>query len=240
MYLFIWGFTSLSTLYRSYRGYYGDRTPASEVGGESVTTLPPWPLQNACNKKNKLYKQFLKYKSNSIHVYYKYKNKLTSILRYEQNRYYNLLIKCKNDIKGIWKTLNRVIKGKTGVSSFPDTFQDQNKTVKGNKCIANGFINFFINVGPDLAKKITPPNKIVGIYDTMGPSKLNSMYLNEVTETELVKVLSTCNHKHSCDVNDLNMYVVKSTFMSIIQPFKYICNLSFNTGVFPSEMKIAK
>ena len=23
---------------------HGDRTPASEVGGESVTTLPPWPL----------------------------------------------------------------------------------------------------------------------------------------------------------------------------------------------------
>ena len=23
----------------------GDRTPASEVGGESVKTLPPWPLQ---------------------------------------------------------------------------------------------------------------------------------------------------------------------------------------------------
>ena len=41
---------------------------------------------------------------------------------------------------------------------------------------------------PDLAKKITPPNKSVGIYDAMGPSKLNSRYLNEVTETELVKV----------------------------------------------------
>ena len=109
-----------------------------------------------------------------------------------------------------------------------------------NKCITNCFNNFFINVGPDLAKTITPPNKIVGIYDIMGPSKLNSMYLNEVTETELVKGLSTCNHKHSCDVNDLNMYVVKSTFMFIIQPFKYICNLSFNTGVFPSVMKIAK
>ena len=122
----------------------------------------------------------------------------------------------------------RVIKGKTAVNSFPDTFQDQNKIVKGNKCIENGFKNFFTNVGPDLAKKITPPSNSVGIYDTMRPSKLNSMYLNEVTESELVKVLSTCNHKHSCDVNDLNLYVVKSTFMSIIHPFKYIviCHLT--------------
>ena len=212
---------------------------------QSKSEYKPWftkDLQNVCNKKNKLYKQFLKYKSNSSLVKYKkYKNKLTSILRCEQKRYYNnLLIKCKNDIKGTWKILNRVIKGKTTVNSFPDTFQDQNKTVKGNKCIANGFSNFFSNVGPDLETKITSPKNSVGIYDTMGPSKLYSMYLNEVTETELVKVLSTCNHKHSCDVNDLNMYVVKSTFMSIIQPFKYICNLSFNTSVFPSEMKVAK
>ena len=25
-------------------GHDGDRTPAAEVGGKSVTTLPPWPL----------------------------------------------------------------------------------------------------------------------------------------------------------------------------------------------------
>ena len=27
----------------------GDRTPASEVGGESVTTLPPWPPFSVVN-----------------------------------------------------------------------------------------------------------------------------------------------------------------------------------------------
>ena len=79
--------------------------------------------------KKKLYKQFLKYKSNSsLFKYKKYKNKLTSNLRCEQKGYYNnLLIKCINDIKGTWKILDRVTKGKTAVNSFPDTFQDQNK-----------------------------------------------------------------------------------------------------------------
>ena len=87
------------------------------------------------------------------------------------------------------------------------------------------------NVGTDLAKKI-PPNKSGGIYDTMGPSKLNSIYLNEVNKTELMKVVSTYNHKHYCDVNDLNIYVVKSPFISVVQPFKYMCNLSFRSGGF--------
>ena len=79
IHLFIWGFTSLSTLYRSYRNQYiqfvrvlycktadqrqattsfptwghaEDRTPPSEVGGESVTTLPPWPLYPITNMSN--------------------------------------------------------------------------------------------------------------------------------------------------------------------------------------------
>ena len=78
IYLFIWGFTLLSTLYRSYHdrqcyvqrkpvhsvgqgsvlytadqrqvttifltvGRARNQSPASEVGGESVTTLPLWP-----------------------------------------------------------------------------------------------------------------------------------------------------------------------------------------------------
>ena len=36
------------------------------------------------------------------------------------------------------------------------------------------------------------------------------------------------------------MHIVKSTFNSIVQPFTYICNFSFESGVFPDKMKIAK
>ena len=35
---------TVSNYQLSHLGRAGDRTPASEVGGESVTTLPPWPL----------------------------------------------------------------------------------------------------------------------------------------------------------------------------------------------------
>ena len=36
------------------------------------------------------------------------------------------------------------------------------------------------------------------------------------------------------------MHIVKSTFNAIVQPFTYICNLSFESGVFPDKMKITK
>ena len=99
---------------------------------------------------------------------------------------------------------------------------------------------FFTNVGPNLAKNIVPPNKNVSIFDTMKNGTVNSMFLQNVTADELMKTVMSCKNKFSKDYNDINMYVVKSTFDAVVQPFLYICNLSFTKGVFPDEMKTAK
>ena len=52
----------------------------------------PWitkGLQNACKKKNKLYRDFIKHRSLDVeNKYKKYKNKLTAILRIAQQDYY--------------------------------------------------------------------------------------------------------------------------------------------------------
>ena len=70
----------------------------------------------------------------------------------------------------------------------------------------------------------------------------NSTFLKTVTADldELTKIVMSCKNKFSKDYNDINMYVVKVTFDAVVQPFLYICNLSFTKGVFPVEMKIAK
>ena len=99
---------------------------------------------------------------------------------------------------------------------------------------------FFTNVGPNLAKNIVPPNKNVSIFDTMKNSTANSMFLQTVTVDELMKTVMSGKNKFSKDYNDINMYVVKATFDAVVQPFLYICNLSFTKGVFPDKMKIAK
>ena len=66
------------------------------------------------------------------------------------------------------------------------------------------------------------------------------MFLRPVTEKEPLNTINSCKHKYSCDVNDLSMNIVKSTFKAIIRPFIHVCNLSFSSGFFPDKMKIAK
>ena len=87
----------------------------------------PWitkGLENACKKKNNLYRNFLKCKSTSSLCRYKaYKNKLTTALRYAEKEYFNrLLYQKKDDIKGTWKIINSMIKGNKSIFLIQKSF----------------------------------------------------------------------------------------------------------------------
>ena len=59
---------------------------------------------------------------------------------------------------------------KTPNSSIPDTFIKNNKKITDRKHIANGFNDFFVNVGPNLAKGIQTPSTNIKMQDYLGPS----------------------------------------------------------------------
>ena len=78
------------------------------------TASKPWlnkSLINACKKKNNLYKNYLRNRSQAALQRYKtYKNKLTGILRTAEKLYYlQKLSCCKGDVKSTWKILNSFI-----------------------------------------------------------------------------------------------------------------------------------
>ena len=116
---------------------------------------------------------------------------------------------------------------------------DDGHEIMGLKDIATGFNNFFTNIGPNLAKKIEPPDRSLNIYDSMLNKNVNSMFLSCITEKELTNIVRSCKNKASSDCDNMSMLIIKSTF-SFVQPFLYICNLSFQSGIFPDKMKIAK
>ena len=54
--------------------------------------------------------------------------------------------------------------------------------------------------------------------------------------------MSNCKHKQSCGYDGVNIPLVKYliSYTNIVAPLTYICNKSFESGIFPDEMKIAK
>ena len=204
----------------------------------------PWitkGLVNACKKKNRMYVTALKSKLKEDDEKYKvYKNKLTKILRAAEKSYYNKqLEEQKFNIKGTWKILNEVLRGSSSTSKIPDVFLEDSNEIKDKKDIADGFNNFFVNVGPNLAKTIQAPANM-SVNDYLPDPNVNTMFLDPVTEQEVVELVKKFSNKTSLDCHGISMLLIKQILTHIVKPFTHICNLSFEIGIFPDLMKMAK
>lgn len=58
-------------------------------------------------------------------------------------------------------------------------------------------------------------------------------------ERVMLEVIKKFKNKNSHS-NNIDTSIIKTVFESKVEPFTYICNLSFLTGTFPEEKKLAK
>ena len=78
------------------------------------------------------------------------------------------------------------------------------------------------------------------MHDYMKERKNNYMFIGDVTEYDVTKVVKNLKKKVSKDCNDIDMTNIKTIIDEIVTPFTYICNQSFLSGTFPNKMKLAK
>ena len=205
----------------------------------------PWitnGLKNACRKKNRLYKIWLHSQTPAAESRYKiYKNKLTTILRTAEKEHYSkLLSDAKGNIKDTWKFLNAAMKKKKSSTEFPTHFELNGTNIVNKQIIADEFNKKKFNVVPNLAMNIPVVNNVASVYDYMGQQNLNSMFINPINEAEVIRIIKLCKPKDSMDYDDISMWVLSRIAPQVVKPLVHIFNLSFSTGIFPSEMKIAK
>lgn len=67
-----------------------------------------------------------------------------------------------------------------------------------------------------------------------------SMFLTPTDEKEVLEAIRKCSNKTSQDFNGIDMKTIRNVAEAVVKPFTYVCNLSFEYGQFPSQMKIAK
>lgn len=66
------------------------------------------------------------------------------------------------------------------------------------------------------------------------------MFLCGIEERDIIDVVNKFKNKTSTDVNFIDMCTLKEVIHSIVKPLTYICNLSFQAGIFPQDMKLAE
>ena len=65
-------------------------------------------------------------------------------------------------------------------------------------------------------------------------------YISEVNEFDILEIVHNFKDKKSADWTEIDMSLVKNIIVNIVKPLTYICNQSFQSGIFPSKMKTAK
>ena len=106
--------------------------------------------------------------------------------------------------------------------------------------MSNCLILFVTNVGPNLANDITNADDNISIYDYLGESIEQSLFMIPVDEEEVITTVTGCTkHRDLQTLKMIDMDTVAKVVSVIYKPLGHICNISFRTGVFPSIMKIA-
>ena len=104
--------------------------------------------------------------------------------------------------------------------------------------IVNAHIEYFVEVGPRLANNISssinPMSYLTNHVD-------NSIYMPEITEREVITVICSLTNS-SPGWNNIPAKLLKPYIEEYIKPLTYTCiiNKSFETGVFPDSLKLAK
>ena len=121
--------------------------------------------------------------------------------------------------------LNKLIRNKSRNIKLSEQFLENGEVIRDKTEIAEGFNNFFVNVGPKLAEEIIPPKDGAAnqFYEKRNHA---SIFLREVEQNEIMEIVHHFKSKKSTDWNGNDMYLIKQVIHTIIVPLTHICNLS--------------
>ena len=112
--------------------------------------------------------------------------------------------------------------------------------IHDSKEIVSKFNDFFVNIGPDLAKKITPGNPNTSITDTMPTPNSASCFIAPCTSNEIQTVVANLSNSNGIGIDGFLIRPIQFVIEYLTKPLASIFNKSFQTGVFPDRLKHAK
>jgi hypothetical protein len=110
--------------------------------------------------------------------------------------------------------------------------------IQDPKAIANVFNEYYTDIARHiLSGNLSPKND----EDSVNAIKFNnSMFLTPITEMEVIDIIKGLGNKKSMSVDDIPELSIKKCYPRIANALTYIINLSFSSGYFPNQLKIAK
>jgi len=190
-----------------------------------------------------LYKKCIKEKSIELRAllnqkYKTYKNKLTAILRTAEKQYYqNKLVEVKDNMSKTWKVLNSMMYRNSKFNKL-DEIEINGSSETDPKKMADNFNDFFVNIGPNLAKKI--PKSSINANNFLKGDYSQSFFTTPVSDLEITSIINSLKNTSSKGYDDIPGHLIKFCVNELSGILAHINNASLSTGVFPDALKLAK
>ena len=137
----------------------------------------------------------------------------------------------------IWAGVRNLISTKTK-SSNPISISIGDSISSEPEVVANHFNDFFTSIADSIRDTIPPTNR--NFSDFLRNRNLHSMFLVPSTPEEIVKVINSLSLSKSPGPNSIPVRILKLLKHDISIPLSILINRSFETGVFPSTLKVSK
>ena len=190
--------------------------------------------------KNKLAAKRLKHPTpENISKYKEYNDMYRSLIRKSKILFYkNKFNEYSTNMKKTWSLIKDIIGAKSTKREMPDVFLEDGKIYSGESEIADGFNEFFSNVGKNLADAIPDPGENFLRY--LGDPVNENFIFAKITSQMVLETVSLLKPKNSSGIDKISTKLLKDIMLQIVDPIVYLFNLSLTTGFIPDNYKYAK
>lgn len=225
-----------------FREIYNSNFPVKHRKCKQRATFKPWftkGILKSIRKKDVLYKISLK-RPSTIPKYKLFKNKLTQTIRAAKKLYYqNLFLDIKYDLKKTWNVIKSIISNGNIKNDAPKEILIDGTSVTDPIVMANKFNEYFVNIGKNLAGKIPNCEGNIGKY-VLENLNASSMMIEPTDPNEIINIIKGFSNNKAAGYDDVLTRIIKTVSYSLATPLVSLFNLSFETGIFPDQLKIAK
>ena len=203
----------------------------------------PW-LENACDRKNRLYKDWVSHPTDKNYQSYK-KMKLFCNKRINKAKakfYKNYFDEHFGDSKKQWNMINSLLnrnRKKVNVAKLTDK---DGLSVTSAEAIAGKFNDYFGNIAKNLKSKIatkTTLNSTDDYKSYLGDSTVGSIFLTPVSATEIDSTINKLQNKATLDTK-ISALKAAGTCLTLKNALAKVITKSFEQGIFPTALKLAR
>ena len=138
-----------------------------------------------------------------------------------------------------WSVINKILRKRNKPSAQTNKLKtEDNCNIIDRKDICNTLNIFFVNVGPTLAKNITPNTPELASNSILSNS--NSFFFLPITPNEVFKQILSLNSHKALGSDNISGKYIKTASEFISTTLREIFNKCVIEGIFPNELKIAK